>query len=295
MSKRSKTLQYITQMALNYTHYHMTAESISVNDDSVEQEIFLKHKYEMSEQIEGQDQIIHIHLSNVNITAPIEIKNNIDFGLNVIYVLKDSTVTEVNVEILDIDFLDDDDIKVFIKDFINNYLKYIFTGIVQIYLEYDEVSVDDGDETVKLDGEIQINLILDKKNNIQPSIKSLFLNDMDVIYDIDFGPQLVEDIREYSKDFREPVEQLIANNKQMVTELYDFDDGIVRVDVDLLENNYSHVLKQKPESVGEVMKHLILNSIIRSGQASLGNMLALYDSSKFLSVNSIIFSTLLTK
>ncbi len=271
-------------MALNYTHYHMTAESISVNDDSVEQEIFLKHKYEMSEQIEGQDQIIHIHLSNVNITAPIEIKNNIDFGLNVIYVLKDSTVTEVNVEILDIDFLDDDDIKVFIKDFINNYLKYIFTGIVQIYLEYDEVSVDDGDETVKLDGEIQINLILDKKNNIQPSIKSLFLNDMDVIYDIDFGPQLVEDIREYSKDFREPVEQLIANNKQMVTELYDFDDGIVRVDVDLLENNYSHVLK-----------HLILNSIIRSGQASLGNMLALYDSSKFLSVNSIIFSTLLTK
>lgn len=295
MSKRSDTLKFITTMALNYAHYHMTVESLDVNDDDVKEDDFLKMQYDFGEQIDGDDEVIILHLNNVNITEAVNVVNNLNFGLDITYILEDSTVTEMHVAILDIDFIENEDVTVYIKDFINNYLKYSFSGIVELYLEYEQLSLEKSDQIVNFGDTLLLNFILDKKNNIQPSIKTLFLNDMDVIYDIDFKNTLINELAAYSPDLEPAIRQIVDNNQQLVTELYDFDYGVVFVNSDLLKQNYNDILTNEPDNIKDLMKALIVNSAIRSGQSTLSNMLALYDDSELLSVNMITYSVLLSK
>jgi hypothetical protein len=195
---------------------------------------------------------------------------------------------------MNLNFINDDSVIMYIKDVINNFIKYFFTGLGTLFTSYDELGVDDI-EFVKFDNNLQLNFILDKTNNITLSTKMLFLNDLDIMYDLSYNKELVKMIDDYSpNELGKAVQQILDNESEMMTELYDYNSVMFNINVEKLAEDYEKVLS-KPESVGDITKHVILNSILRSGTATVSDIMQLFNVTEYLSVNKIIYSVNLKK
>lgn len=294
MSQRSETLKIIVTQALNFTHYHMAVDSADTYSGDLVPAEFFKSVYNITEESDTDD-IISMKVNDINITSALNAINDMSFALVFSFGLTESTINVINIEVLDLVYSEPvEGNTIYINDFLNGYLKYLFSGIANTYNDFDELGIESSAEKIVIDKNIDMNYILDRGNNVSLSIKTLFLNDMDITYDLTITDELVSKISKYTSELTESINSLIQNNKTTVKDLYEFDDGIVDVNVQAIKTDYADFLSVPPETTKELMQHLILNAIIRSGVVSLSNMLALFDETEYLTLNKIAFSTTLT-
>lgn len=278
----------LAELILNYVHYDIAMTSISTDTEEYKVEDFYKTEY--TSNIAQSENAYVITFKDVNITEAINKTNNLKYDIRLTILLDEANALNViQAEILDIDFIENESIDIYIKDFINGYINNLYDAILEIRSNFSEIG-DSVDKSIKLNGEIQINLVLNRKNNIHPSIKSVFLNNNNVKYCIKTSNDFIDKVAKYAPELRSSIEDLLTKNEKIVTELMEYDNSIVTVDVKELEKDFEQLLSSTPETISELVKYMICNSIIRAGVTMFSNILALFDNTEDLIVEYIIYS-----
>jgi hypothetical protein len=294
INKKEDILKNLTISMLGYSHYHMTVESLDVKEPNVEPEPFFGYMGDKLVSHANDDgSVITIKVKNVNITGAVKMKNNLDFDLNFVYYITDSTITSIELEIIDLDIVESDDIKVYIKNFLNNYIQYTFRAIAEAFMEYELISHKDTDDVfVKFEKTLGASFKLTKSANVKIGIKSLFINQLPMSYEIKTSDELIDQVGDYSEEIKVKVENLIANSGSTVEEMANFNNEIFSVDTKVLQDRFANIVGAPVETNDDLVKKLAYQSIKRTGQTSIGNLLTLYDNSNMLSVEKVEYYTI---
>lgn len=285
-------LKSITTQVINYANYSTVIDSVNSDSTEIDADVFFEETYDFSPHSSNEDNILVLQSNDIEIASALKTKTNIKFGLNCSYLLEDSTISSVIVEITDFVFNPEDDHTINIKDFYNTYLKYVLTGFANLFSEFEMISnEEDNKDAVYFGNDLVIQYVLSADNGVHLSIKSLFVNDVDVVYSISTSKDLVDLYNDIAPEAKAKIEEIISNTGNLVSDLWSYDNDIIDVNVDELQSRFQKTIQAgAPTTNAQLVKELIYYSILRSGVSSISNLLALYDDTNYLSVNSVIYS-----
>jgi hypothetical protein len=106
---------------------------------------------------------------------------------------------------------------------------------------------------------------------------------------LSYDTNLAKEFNGFNPALQVKIKEILDNSGKLVTSLYAYDNELFDIDTTLLKERFSSSIKGTPTTNALLIKELAYNSILRSGISTASSMLALYDDSDYLSVDSVIF------
>lgn len=294
MDNRIETLKFIFSQALTYTFINTMYEYSYLSEEYIKDNDLYKRVYET--EVENEDDTTTIMFRNIDPALTANLKSDIMFDFRFVTLFSDANIIQVDIQLIGLVEVAGSELTVFISDILNMPLKNMFDVIGNVYYDYSEIGLNTDGNYIKFYEDMLLCYTVDAADGIQLSVKSIFLNDLPIYYDIEINDALIKEIAQYTASESDSyIQELIDNNQQNLQNLAQFGSSLFKINLRTFKKKFHNLLNCEPTNTEQLMKYMIANSVVRFGSATLSDLLALYDKTEFIKFNKVIYNFTLNK
>lgn len=265
-------LERLSTVILGHSSYNTIFESIKYENTVPDYNASFDFKWNSSEK----DNVVSVtSASPVDCAKSIDRESSLQFDTGFFYYIENDTLSQISVQISNIKS-NYSSKSILVNDFINNIVQYIVSGIYGILDGRDYISLsEDGQKArINFDKNMKASVEFKKENGASLSIRSIFINDLDVIYNITEKNDLLDEVRSFSDALAEDVSFILEHNNKEVADLYKRAWQSSPVSGEAISKSYKEI---EIGNAKDYLFNVILHKIQRNNQASVADILTLCD------------------
>jgi len=269
---KSVVLKNISNIILGHTAYNTVFESIKYENTIPEYNPVFSYEWEL---IENGNVITVKNTVPIDCAGVIDRSSSLMFDIEFLYYIENDELSQIQINISNIK-PNYGAKSILINDFINNIVQYLITGSYSIFDGRDYIAMGGNEEKTKiiLNPNAKVSIGFKSENNAKLSIRSLFINDLTVVYNITEKQTLIDSVKSYSATLGNDVQFIIEHNNTETADIYKLAEGAEPVDMDLLLKDYK---KTGVNNCKDYLYNVTLNKIVRTQYATVADILSLAD------------------
>lgn len=286
LNDKIETLKKVSNVIVGHAAYNTVFESIKYDDVVPDYNPVFDYKWEGSES----GNIVTMTCNDViDCAGTIDRSSSLTFKPILYYYIDNDELTQIQINITNIKS-NYSDKAIIINDFINNIVQYFMTGSFSIFDEREYIGLAGGNERSKinLSKNAKIAVGFKRDDNTILSVRSLFINDLVLSYTLEDRYGVVESVSKYSEVLGKNLKYLIANQNTEKADLFKLVQKAEEVDIDKINDDFKS--KEDISGAKDYLFNTVLHKIIRSGYATLADIMSLHDGTELelTSINYIV-------
>lgn len=253
-------LEDVTKIMLEYVFHKMMLYS-SVNE--------ISDDYETNFNIKStkNNNIVQISAKFPNNHG--SIKSDISHDLNIMFMAKNDTITDIVVEVKNIKYDHND--SVIIYDYVFNFMKEFIIAIDNTFMDYENI------DTYNISEDMNVMFKFGPSLKSKININSLFSSDVPATANFKYNGNFFDELGKYSKEIAEIAEAIFTMDDMITPSNV---DEKFKIDVEKFKNDFGMRVNKIPQTNHELLTNTTISSIIRTGEAYVSDLLNVYEGTK---------------
>lgn len=219
---------------------------------------------------------------NVNIGKISNLSTNLSFDIDIMYFVEDEILTNINIKLKNIS--ENDTYESMLYNFYNIFCSSMFISTLLV-IDNESISLDSNNNIgIIISNSMNIVLKMAKDEGFPVSVFNIFSNTLPVKYSLNTSSGIGTEIARYSSDLKSKYDTFVKNEGSLVNNMQDIDTPIT-IDTDAFAKDFSEIKNIK--TIGDEYYNIIVNSVNRSGNMSVSEILTIFEHSNKFSIKTI--------